>query len=81
MSPSYRVDAPKRAVNLSLNADLLKRGKDLGLNLSAIAEAALAQAIRTAQAEAWLRDNAEGIHAFNDHVARKGVFSDELRSF
>lgn len=81
MSLVYRSDAPKRAVNLSLNSDLLRLGKQLDLNLSGIAEAALAQAVQASLAAAWLRENAGGIEAYNEHVAAQGVFSDGVRSF
>lgn len=82
MSPSlYLADAPKRPVNLSLNSDLLRLGKELGLNLSALAEEALAQAVRRRVEEAWLEENAEGIQAYNARVEARGVFSDGLRGF
>ena len=81
MDFSYRTDAPKKPVNLTLNGDLLKLGKDLGLNLSSIAEAAIAQAIREAQAKRWLAENAEAIQAYNERVEAQGVFSDGIRAF
>lgn len=81
MQPGYRIDAPKRPVNLSLNGDLLRMGKDLGLNLSSVAEAALAQAVRSSMADQWLRENAEAIQSYNERVEAHGVFSDESRAF
>lgn len=77
----YRTDGPKRPVNLSLNAELLALGKELGLNLSGIAEAALAQAVKATLEEAWLKENGEAIQAYNARVAAHGVFSDGLRTF
>ena len=77
----YRHDAPKRPVNLSLNSDLLQMGKELGLNLSSVAEAALAQAVKASMAERWLAENAEAIHAYNQRVEDRGVFSDGSRTF
>jgi len=81
MIAPFRAHAPKKAVNVSLNSDLLQIGRDLGLNISALAEAALAQAVKEALAQAWLRENADGIQAYNEHVENHGVFSDGLRSF
>ena len=81
MTVAYQANAPKKAVNLSLNSDLLRLGKELGLNLSSLAEAALAQAVTSRLAEAWLRDNAEAIRVYNEKVAGAGVFSDGNRSF
>jgi antitoxin CcdA len=71
----------KRPVNLSLDSDLLRQGKELGINLSSIAEAALANAVREAMARRWLEENGEAIRGFNLRVGEQGVFSDGLRSF
>jgi len=77
----YKTDAPKKPVNLTLNGDLLRLGKELGLNLSGLAEEAIAQAVKARLAEAWLRENADAIQAYNERVEKQGVFSDGLRSF
>lgn len=81
MHTGYRLDAPKKPVNLSLNSDLLKMGKDLGLNLSSVAEAALAQAVKDSMAERWLQENADAIQAYNQRIEAHGVFSDGARTF
>jgi len=74
-------DAAKRAINLSLDSELLRQGKDLGLNISAIAEAALAQAVQEHLGRRWLEANAEAIAGYNRRVEAGGVFSDGLRTF
>ena len=71
----------KKPVNLSINSDLLASARDLKLNLSAILEAALGEAIKSKQRERWLADNRAAISAFNERVERDGVFSDGLRKF
>ena len=81
MRASYQVDAPKRPVNLSLNGDLLKLGKELGLNLSSVAEEALTYAVSAKLAERWLAENGDAIDAYNRRVETTGVFSDGLRTF
>lgn len=81
MHTGYRLDAPKKPVNLSLNSDLLKMGKDLGLNLSSVAETALAQAVKDSMAERWLKENVDAIQAYNKRVEAHGVFSDGARTF
>ena len=81
MQAHYKTDAPKKPVNLSLNGDLLKVSKDLGLNLSGLAEEAIAKAVRTRLAEVWLSENADAIQAYNKRVESQGVFSDGLRNF
>jgi antitoxin CcdA len=78
---AFAKDGPKRAVNLSINNDLLKLGKDLDINLSGIAEAALARAVKERLGQRWLEENEGAIQAYNLRVAEQGVFSDGLRTF
>lgn len=51
----------KQRTNVSLTAATLAAARELGLNVSAISDAALAEAVRTAKAEAWACENAEAI--------------------
>ena len=51
----------KQRTNVSLTAATLAAARELGLNVSAISDAALAEAVRAAKAEAWARENAEAI--------------------
>lgn len=81
MQPAYDPQAPKRPANLSVNEDLLNKAKEMGINLSATLEQALATALRDKQRAMWLADNKAAIDAYNDHVDKHGVFSDGLRSF
>lgn len=81
MLPIYDSYAPKRATNLSVNSDLLRRAKALEINLSATLEQALADAVAKRQREQWLAENREAIEAYNRYVDEHGVFSDGLRSF
>ncbi|MBB5271028.1 type II toxin-antitoxin system CcdA family antitoxin [Quisquiliibacterium transsilvanicum] len=77
----YDVTAPKRAANVSVNADLLRRARELGVNFSAVLERALVDAVRTAAQQRWRDENREAIEAYNLHVERDGCFGDRLRSF
>jgi len=81
MQPVYNPHAPKRPANLSVNADLLSKARELDINLSATLEQALAAALRDNQRARWLADNKSAIDAYNDHIEKHGVFSDGLRSF
>ncbi len=81
MQPAYNPLAPKKAANLSINADLLSKAKELDINLSATLEQALADALKKKQRERWLAENKDAIAAHNEYVERNGVFSDGSRSF
>lgn len=71
----------KAATNLSLPADLVRRARALGLNLSQIVEAALAAAVREAEQRRWLAENERAIDQYNAFVERHGAFGDEHRGF
>ncbi len=81
MQPLYDFDAPKKATNLSLNSDLLKRARDLNINLSATLEQALKAKLAETEAAKWKRENKNAIIAYNEFVEEHGCFSDEFREF
>ncbi|MCK5796045.1 MAG: type II toxin-antitoxin system CcdA family antitoxin [Deltaproteobacteria bacterium] len=71
----------RRAANLSVDADLLREAKELQIKLSQLFEAALREAVRQRKAERWRGENRVAIDSYNEHVARHGIFGDDLRSF
>jgi len=71
----------KKAVNLSVDAALLREARVLDINLSATLERALQDALRAQRRERWLADNKSGIDAYNEQVNEHGAFADTLRSF
>ncbi len=73
--------AQKAATNLSLRVDLVRRAKELKLNISELLESALEKAIREVERAAWLESNKEAIEAYNAQVEKRGVFSDDWRQF
>jgi antitoxin CcdA len=81
MSAAFGKRTPRKAANLSVNADLLRRARALKINLSATLEAALVAEIRKREQQAWLEANRAAIKGYNESVEREGVFSDGLRKF
>ena len=73
--------APKKATNLSINADLLRQAKELNINLSQTLEQHLAERVREVRRQQWLAENKGAIAEYNQRVESQGVFSDGLRSF
>ncbi|MFZ3583318.1 type II toxin-antitoxin system CcdA family antitoxin [Loktanella sp. DJP18] len=53
----------KRKTSLTLDAAMLDAAKDLGINVSALADAALQLAIANARRSKWLDENAEAFAA------------------
>ena len=68
--------APKKAVNLSINSDLLRQARELGVNLSKTLESELEQLIRAERARRWQEENREAIEAHNRFVEKYGLFND-----
>jgi len=75
------MSASKKAVNLSVDAALLREARDRDINLSATLERALEDALRQDRRARWLADNGPRIAAYNEQVEVHGAFADTLRSF
>jgi antitoxin CcdA len=78
MTPPQRA---KKAVNLSIAADLLEAARGQDINLSATLEAALERQLRERRRDDWLTVNGGSIEAYNRDVEERGTFGDTLRSF
>lgn len=74
-------NAPKRAINLSLNSQVLDLAKEMGLNISQTVDQLLAAEVQRLYWERWQADNAEAIGHYNARVERDGLFSDAHRTF
>ena len=74
-----RVKRPKRAVNLSIDAELLAEAKAAGTNLSAVLERALMQELKERRWHAWREENREAIQASNEELDANGLWADGYR--
>ena len=81
MNLAYNAEAPKKATNLSINSDLLKRAKSYNINLSKNFEVYLNELVKKHEEESWKNESREAIEEYNVRVEKYGVFSDGLRSF
>jgi len=73
--------SPKRAVNLSLNAQVLDKARELGMNLSATVDALLAEEVRKRYWERWNEENKEAIAHYNARIEREGLPLARYRTF
>ncbi len=62
----------KRSTNVTVRADLVRRAKELGLNLSGLLEDAIERAIREAERQ-QCADNETAIRNANQHIAKHGL--------
>mgnify|MGYP005861915663 CR=1 FL=1 len=60
------VAATKRKTSLTLDAEALEGARELGINVSAVAEAALIEAIAESRRKKWLAENAAAFAAQSD---------------
>jgi len=71
----------KKAVNVSISADLLQAARNGEINLSATLEAAVEHELCQLRKREWLEQNENAIQAYNRDVEGHGAFSDGLRTF
>lgn len=81
MQTLYDLDAPKKATNLSVNSDLLKKTRVHNINLSATLEEALQDKLKSIEASKWATENKNAIKSYNNFTEENGCFSDEFREF
>jgi antitoxin CcdA len=60
---------------------MLAAAQEARIDLSAILEKALIEELAAAKRKKWSEDNREAIDAYNEYVAKHGVFSDGVRFF
>lgn len=71
----------RKSTNLSLDARLVAQAKDLGINISRVAEAGIAAAVAEERARLWKRENRAAVQSLNEYAERHGLPLDGLRRF
>jgi antitoxin CcdA len=71
----------KRAINLSLSADVLDAAKSLQINVSQICDNHLRDVVRREQERRWRTEHADFIAAYNATIETEGLPLDEWRTF
>ena len=71
--------APKKAVKVSINGDLLQQARKMRINLSHTLEAQLERLLREERARRWRDENREAIEEYSRYVEEHGVFNDIRR--
>jgi antitoxin CcdA len=68
-----RTTTEKQRTNITLTAANLVAARELGLNVSAISDAAVAKAVRAAMSETWAKENAVAISQRRAWIEVNGV--------
>jgi antitoxin CcdA len=64
----------KKAVNLSIDSELVSEAKEAGLNLSTLLERALREHLRGKRWQKWRDDNRDAIEASNAELEKNGLW-------
>lgn len=80
MRPLYDATAQRRAVNLSLNSDMVARARAERLNLSSIAEEAIGKALAEAARKRFLEEIAIGVAEHAAFLAEYGSLSEAVQA-
>jgi len=73
----YDLHAPKRPTNLSINEDLLRQAKELGINLSATLESELARVVAEERKRRIEQDIAPALATWRAFYEEHGSPADE----
>jgi antitoxin CcdA len=71
-----RAPGPKRAVNLSVDAEILKVAKEMKLNLSQALEDTLRRATKQERARRFYEENKASFDAYNAMIERDGTLAE-----
>ncbi len=69
---------PKRAVNVSVDGEILKVAKEMEINLSQALEDQLRKLTESERIKRWQKENKAFTDSYNAYIERNGVFGEEL---
>lgn len=81
MNRPARFEGPKKATNVSLNAELVEEARLLGINVSEACQSGLAVEVKKAREAAWQDENRAAIEASNAYVREHGLPLAKYRLF
>jgi antitoxin CcdA len=76
-SPLYDVNARRKTVSITVNADLVAKASALGINISRTAEAAIIQAFEAAEKAKIREEIREATRMVDEYVALHGMPFDD----
>lgn len=80
-SPSRPPSRSKTRVSITVDEILVAEAKAVGINLSAVSEAAIRKATRVEEMRLWRERNSEAIEAWHRKIEEEGLWSDGIRLF
>ena len=74
-------NAPKKPTNLSLNSKVLKKARELGMNVSQTVDTLLAAEVRRCYWQKWNEENKDAVAEYNARIASEGLPLTKYRTF
>jgi len=71
----------KRAVNVTIDENILAEAKAQGINLSKVLEDELRERVKAAKIARWQEENRDALESFNRLIERAGIFGEEFRNW
>lgn len=68
-------------VNLTLDADVAKTARELGLNMSRLAESAISEAAKVERNRLWRQENRAAIDSYAEEIEHDGLALARFRTF
>lgn len=68
-------------VNLTLDTEVSAEARQLGLNMSRLAEEAIASAVKEERNRLWREQNKDALEAYGREIEREGLALSQYRSF
>ena len=68
-------------VNLTLDTSVTEEARELGLNMSRLAETAIASAAKIERNRIWREENREALEAYAEEVEKNGLPLSKYRTF
>ena len=68
-------------VNLSIEPKITEEARELGVNMSRVAEAAISQAIKLERNRRWRAENQAALDVYSEEVAEAGLPLEDSRLF
>jgi antitoxin CcdA len=78
--PIYETKAPKQTVSVTLNTDLYAKAKSMGINVSKVAEEAIANEYAARRSEALLAQLRQDLAAVETYEEQHGSFPELVRA-
>jgi len=77
----FDTSAGKKNTTVTVNEDLLRQARAIGLNLSRTLEERLVELVAEHRRRAWLEENHDALTDYNARVEAEGSFGDDERRF